>query len=450
MPAVNNFVAQKGATGDIRNMLLKVFSGEVIKMYDETVKFLPTVKKRTLPKGAKSLQFPIIGSAVADYYLPGANIMTEGSPNGSANYLQKFKQTERLIHLDRVMLATCFIDKFEESLVHFDARSEYTRQMSIALANARDKQILATIIKGARTAVSSDNLGTAATSTFSGNANPLLTEYGIDQLNAWDQRRMRGSVIVMNTGTTTASGPLITTITAAQIMDAIYKVAEVFDLKSVPKTGRYLAITPSMFYTLVREQGLGSSVINRDVGGSGTLNPAPMVEVAGIMVMADNFALTGGSTDAAGSYARSRYYQYVEQSPGLLGSANLAKPTEWGGTGIDAENDYRIDTAAATVGTASTGSSAAATNIDWNLMMLAWQSDAVGAVEAMGLTTESQYLIEYQGDLIVVKQAVGQDVLRPECCIAVVRNRQEFTLGYRTASTSGTFANVDNVHIFEA
>jgi len=449
MAAVStNFLAQKGASGDIRNMLLKVFSGEVIKMYDETVKFLPTVKKRTLPKGAKSLQFPIIGSAVADYYLPGSNIMTEGSPNGTTSYLQKFKQTERLIHLDRVMLATCFIDKFEESLVHFDARSEYTRQMSIALANARDKQILATILKGARTAVSNDNLP-GATGTLANNINPLLTEYGIDQLNAWDQRRMRGSVIVMNTGTTTASGPLITTITAEQIMDAIYKVAEVFDLKSVPKTGRYLAITPSMFYTLVRTQSLGHSVIHRDVGGSGTLNPAPMVEVAGIMVMADNFALTGGANDGT-AYNRSRYYQYVEQSPGLLGNANLAKPSDWAGTGIDAENDYRIDTAAATVGTASTGATAAATNVDWNLMMLAWQSDAVGAVEAMGLTTESQYLIEYQGDLIVVKQAVGQEVLRPECCIAVVRNRQEFTLGYRTASTSGTFANVDNVHIFEA
>lgn len=45
------------------------------------------------------------------------------------------------------------------------------------------------------------------------------------------------------------------------------------------------------------------------------------------------------------------------------------------------------------------------------------------------MTTEAQYMIEYQGDLLVTKQVVGQEVLRPECAIAVCEDAATATIG---------------------
>lgn len=452
MPIANvNLMGQIGGTGDSRALYLKAFSGETITLYDEVVKFAPTVRKKTLKKGQRSIQFPIIGSGAADYYVPGTNLLTENGPNGTA-HAQRFKQSERLISLDGLMLAACFIDDFEETMSSFEGRSEYSRQLAVALANAKDKQVISTVLKGAKTAIYTDNAAT------SGAANAtLLTELGILNLDSYDQRRMRGSII-MNTDSVTANaGTAVVRLTAANILDSIYKCAEVFDLKNVPKEGRYMMLTPYMFWRAVREQGLGSSVIHKDVGGMGTLNPrTPMVEIAGIMCMADNFAMYGASLDATVPlFGRNKLFRFQDRSPGLLDDTNMAKPSGWVGYGpnsgaAEAENDYRIETAATTATAENLGSTAATTVKDYGLQMLAWQTDAVGLIEGKSVTTESQYIIEYQGDLVVVKQAMGADVLRPECCIAVVQNRTRYALGFdNNASIIGSaWGPADGVHVF--
>jgi hypothetical protein len=52
-----------------------------------------------------------------------------------------------------------------------------------------------------------------------------------------------------------------------------------------------------------------------------------------------------------------------------------------------------------------------------NYVASVFTTDAIGLLRLIGITTESDYDIKLQGDIIVAKQSVGMGALRPEAIV---------------------------------
>ena len=99
-------LGQINATGDANAMFLKVFSGEVLQVFEEANVMMPLHTVRTISSG-KTAQFPVMGTASAKYHTPGESILGSGlDSSGSdgvldeAKYLSKVKHAERTISID--------------------------------------------------------------------------------------------------------------------------------------------------------------------------------------------------------------------------------------------------------------------------------------------------------------------------------------------------------------
>ena len=98
-------VGSKLGTGEASALFLKKFAGEVMTVFDEKNIMKPLHTIRTISKG-KSAQFPIIGTAAAGYYTPGTDILSvQTAGDGSKGGLNHFKQTETLIHIDKLLMS---------------------------------------------------------------------------------------------------------------------------------------------------------------------------------------------------------------------------------------------------------------------------------------------------------------------------------------------------------
>jgi hypothetical protein len=143
----------------------------------------------------------------------------------------------------------------------------------------------------------------------------------------------------------------------ASIADAV----QALDEKDVPKGDRYVALAPDQYYLVINS---GSRAIHRDYNPQGN----------GSVAEGDVFRLFGATV--------------VETN--RLPATNVA-------TGPAAYQGNFVNTAA-----------------------LVWHRAAAGTVKLLDLGMESQYLIEYQGTLIVAKYAVGHGILRPEASVEIV------------------------------
>jgi len=134
---------------------------------------------------------------------------------------------------------------------------------------------------------------------------------------------------------------------------ALFTAAKQFDVDDVPGE-RYCALPPAAYLDLVQNM----AQINKDWGGQGSYADGTIVKVAGITLVKSN-------------------------------------------------NIPQTDLSAATYH----GVNAATT------MGLVWTPSAIGTVKLMDLALESEYLIDYQGTLMIAKYAMGHGWLRPNGCI---------------------------------
>lgn len=147
---------------------------------------------------------------------------------------------------------------------------------------------------------------------------------------------------------------------AANLEAAIFAAAQALDEKDVPENDRYVCLKPQQYYLLV--QG-SSKVINRDY------NP-----------------------NENGSYSRGKVLQ--------IAGVDIVKSNNVPSTNV------------------ATGPSAYQGNFS-TTTALVWQKGAMGTVKLVDLAVETAYLIEYQGNLIVGKYAVGHGILRPESAVEI-------------------------------
>jgi hypothetical protein len=254
--ALSQGYQDSAATGKYA-LYLKLFSGEMFKAYESNCIAKGTIQNRTLRNG-KSMQFIFTGRMQAAYHTPGTPILGGGDP----------PVAEKTIIMDDLLISSAFIYDLDETLAHYSLRSEISKKIGHALAEAYDKKVFRTIAKAAR------------------EAHPVTAAPGPEP---------GGSVIRLGANNQ---------YNAQSLVDSFFEAASILDEKNVPRDGRCAILSPRQYYALVSQ--VDSNILNRDFGNTqGNLNSGEgLYEIAGISIKRSNnlpFMLQGSN---AGSVAR--------------------------------------------------------------------------------------------------------------------------------------------------
>ena len=280
---------------------LKLFSGELFKAYESATVAKGTVQNRQLKNG-KSLQFIFTGRMTADYHEPGTPILGSGDP----------PVAEKTIQCDDLLISSAFVYDLDETLAHYDLRSEISKKIGHALAEAYDKKIFRTIALAAR------------------EAHPITAAPGPEP---------GGSVI--NIGANNQYD-------AQKLVDAFFEAASILDEKNLPKDGRTAVLNPRQYYALVSQ--VDTNILNRDYGNSsGNLTSGEgLYEIAGIKIQRSNNLPFQAGTVAAVSGENNTYNGAFANHAGLIYQKDAAGVVEAIGpqvqtTGADIKTMYQGD-----------------------------------------------------------------------------------------------------------
>ena len=236
-------------------LYLKLFSGEMFKAYEAACIAKDTVQNRTLTSG-KSMQFIFTGRMTADYHTPGTPILGDGNP----------PVAEKTIVMDDLLVSSAFVYDLDETLAHYSLRSEISKKIGYALAEAYDKKIFRTIALAAR------------------EAHPITAAPGPEP---------GGSIIRIGANNQ---------YNAQALVDSFFEAASILDEKNLPKEGRTAVLSPRQYYALIAN--VDTNILNRWYGGDqGDMNSGEgLYEIAGIRIKRSNnlpFMLQGAGTGGA-------------------------------------------------------------------------------------------------------------------------------------------------------
>ena len=280
---------------------LKLFSGELFKAYESATVAKGTVQNRQLKNG-KSLQFIFTGRMTADYHVPGEPILGSGDP----------PVAEKTIVCDDLLISSAFVYDLDETLAHYSLRSEISKKIGHALAEAYDKKIFRTIALSARS------------------AHPITASPGPEP---------GGSVIKIGSGNQ---------YDAQKLVDAFFEAAAVLDEKNLPKQGRTAVLAPRQYYALVSQ--VDSNILNRDYGNTqGNLNSGQgLYQIAGIDLKLSNnlpflagniAAVNGENNDYADDFSNHAGLIYQKDAAGVVEAIGPQVQT----TGADIKTMYQGD-----------------------------------------------------------------------------------------------------------
>ena len=352
----NNLAGGQSPTTDQRRALyLKLFSGEMFKGFQHNAIARDLVMKRTLKNG-KSLQFIYTGRTTAEYHTPGNAIL--GNSDGAPPV------AEKTVTVDDLLISSAFVYDLDETLSHYDLRSEISRKIGYALAEKYDRLIFRAIARGARAAspVSATN----------------FVEPGGTQI------RVGSSTNESDAFSSTA------------LVSAFYDAAAAMDEKGISSDGRCAVLNPRQFYELIQAVG-SNGLVNRDAQGSALQGGNGIIEIAGIHIYKSM------NIPFLGKYGTKFGGTTGQTSPGntgdFIGPALEDASTAQGGI----NNDYGT---ASEFGAVSAG--------------LIFQREAAACVEAIGpqvQVTSGDVSVIYQGDVILGRLAMGADYLNPAAAV---------------------------------
>ena len=323
---------QVNSAGDARALALKVFSGELLVAFERASTVKPTLMKKTIGAG-KTAQFPAFGRVDASFHVRGENILEDGS------HLKQINTVERTISVDELLTSSVFVPGIDEMLAHYDTRSPYAVQLGESLSRTYDQYAIRQIARAARTNTTTD-------STF------IPTDLGNSQ---------GGGGFIGSSSITTGT---VSSANGSTMLDHLHQAAKILDDKHVPREGRYVAIPPYLYWSLV----LNKDILNRDYGG----------EQNGVF-------FRGTAAMAAG-------FMLVE-------TTNIPSDTK---TTNDAGeiNDYRGDNS--------------------GLIAVAYHMTAAGSLWRLEPTLDMDAdRVDYQGTLMVAKLLAGTGRLRPEAAVEI-------------------------------
>jgi hypothetical protein len=349
---------QANSTGDARALYLKLFSGEMFKGFEYNAIARDLVMKRTLTNG-KSMQFIYTGRTKAEYHTPGNAIL--GNSDGAPPV------AEKTVTVDDLLISSAFVYDLDETLAHYDLRSEISRKIGYALAEKYDRLIFRALTRGARA---------ASPITKSNFVEPGGTQVRV--------------------GTTTNGSDAYS---ATALVNAFYDAAAAMDEKGVSSEGRVGVLNPRQYYALIQQVG-DNGLINRDEQGSARQKGQGIVEIAGIKIfksMNIPFFSQYGTKFGTGSATNPG-----TTDPGNTGSfvSPAVEDAAADVTGIN--NEYGEETEFA------------------NSCGLIFQKEGAACVEAIGpqvQVTSGDVSVIYQGDVILGRLAMGADYLNPAACV---------------------------------
>lgn len=280
---------------------LKLFSGELFKAYEAACVARDTIMRRTLKNG-KSMQFIFTGRMQAGYHTPGTPILGSGDP----------PVAEKTIICDDLLVSSAFVYDLDETLSHYDLRSEISKKIGYALAEAYDKKIFRMIAKSAR------------------EAHPITAAPGPEP---------GGSVIQLG---------VQQEYNAQALVDAFFEAASILDEKNVPNSGRIAVLSPRQYYALISQ--VDTNILNRDYGNNqGNLTSGDgLYEIAGIKIKRSNNLpflagtvgrVSGENNDYSGDFSTHCGLIYHKDAAGVVEAIGPQVQT----TGSDVRTMYQGD-----------------------------------------------------------------------------------------------------------
>ena len=358
---------QSAGAGDERSLFLKVFSGEVLNAYERAIKVSTLLTTRTISSG-KSAQFPTTGLALARYFTQGESLFDDTSADSNA-YISAIKQSERVIFVDNLLTASCFIDQLDEAMSHYDYRSSFATELGRALARHQDNY-----------------------------AWHILTAAAYDQGNVANEHTPSDKTAVEHCDQ-------FYTLPASAVQ-AIYNASQKLDEKDVPKEDRVVLMPPQAYYNLLKAGvlsiGMHATSDTRNVGFDAT---GPRGEPSGTMIAGmpvvvtncDGWASTNSAEDA-GSAAG--LIDSKVPSPGNAEDAGMRNLASAGAT-PDGDDGDTIE------------------GVNADTACLVFHKSVAGIVKLKDVTMESEYIIERQGTLMVAKMAQGMGALRNDAIVLI-------------------------------
>ena len=372
---------QLGANEDL---FLKVFSGEVLTVFEENNAMMPLHRVRTIKSG-KTAQFPVTGVAEAKYHTPGESLFTQEfdsavgngtdvtsvDESGTNKYLSRVTHSEKTIAIDGVLTSSAFLADIDEAKNHYEVRSVYSTEIGRQLAYTADRNLIRTVIAGARD----------MSDRFGGTNGDGISQFGGAVVNMGTTVDTTVNEVHIGATDKVANGD---PATGASLIAGLFKAAEVMDTKNVPSEGRYSLLPPAEYYKLINES---KDAINRDYGndGNGSTASGEIVSVAGIRILKSNHIPTsgGGGTN-------------------IHSNANVSNDI-YGTNGVG----YEAGTGGGLPGYSETKG-------------IVFQTEGVGTVKLMDLSMESEYYMERLGTLLMARYAMGHGVLREEACCELI------------------------------
>ena len=347
---------------DRRALYLKLFSGEMFKGFQHNAIARDLVMKRTLKNG-KSLQFIYTGRTKAEYHTPGNSIL--------GNDQNAPPVAEKTITVDDLLISSAFLYELDETLAHYDLRSEISRKIGYALAQKYDRLIFRSITRGAR------------------KASPVsMTNY------------VEPGGTQIRVGTNADANDAYS---ATALVNAFYDAAAAMDEKGVSSDGRFGVLNPRQYYELIQQVG-ENGLVNRDEQGTSRQKGNGIVEIAGIKIYKSmnipflskygtKYTPSSGNNDAV--------------------DTNVADPGNTGDFVSESIEDARNSV------TGINNEYGQASNFA-NSCGLIGQREAAGVVEAIGpqvQVTKGDVSVIYQGDVILGRLALGADYVNPAACV---------------------------------
>ena len=360
--ALNSAVSSPRTTAEARALYLKLFSGEMFKGFQNNAIARDLVMKRTLKNG-RSLQFIYTGRTTAEYHVPGQSIM--GNDAGAPPV------AEKTITIDDLLISSAFLYELDETLAHYDLRSEISRKIGYALAEKYDRLIFRAVTRGARA------------------KNPVMKS-GAEEPG--------GTQIQVGGGTDANDA-----YSATALVDAFYDAAAALDEKGVSTEGRVGVLNPRQYYKLIQQVG-ENGLINRDEQGTARQRGNGIVEIAGIKIYKSmNIPfLSNYGTKYTPSSGNDDTVDTNVADPGNTGDFVGAGIEDAENTDSGINNDY------------------GQTSDFANSCGLIFQREAAGVVEAVGPSvqvTSGDISVVYQGDVILGRLACGADYLNPAAAV---------------------------------
>ena len=346
---------QSNSTGDSRALYLKLFSGEMFKGFQQNAIARDLVMKRTLKNG-KSLQFIYTGRTTAEYHTPGNAILgnTDGAP----------PVAEKTITIDDLLISSAFLYDLDETLAHYDLRSEVSRKIGYALAEKYDRLIFSAIARGAR------------------QASPITKSNFVEP----------GGTQIRVGATTNESDAF----SSSALVAAFYDAAAAMDEKGISQDGRVGVLNPRQYYELIQAVG-SNGLVNRDSQGTTLQGGNGIIEIAGIKIFKSM------NIPFLGRYGTKYGGTTGQTDPGNTGDFVNPALEDASGAQTGINNDY------------GTGSEFGAVSAG-----LIFQKEAAGCVEAIGpqvQVTSNDVSVIYQGDVILGRLAMGADYLNPAAAV---------------------------------